>query len=75
MKIGVDVGKERVYNKALMKKNMKNIVLWEVLEVSDGQNIKVKIISCSSEFRQGIWFATDRGIEINGCIYPEVNLW
>lgn len=75
MKVGIDVGKERVYNTTFMKKDIKNIVLWEVLEVSDGQSIRVKFISCNSEFRQGVWIAADKGIEINGSIYSQVNLW
>lgn len=75
MKIGIDVGKERVYNKAFMKRCIENIVLWEVLQISNGQSIKLTFISCKSEFRQGVWIATDKGIDINGTIYLQVNLW
>lgn len=75
MKIGIDVGKERIYNTAFMKKNIENIVKWEVLEVSDGQSIRLTFISCNSEFEQGIWIATDKGIEINGSVYSQINLW
>lgn len=75
MKVGIDVGKERVYNTIFIEKDIKNIILWEVLDVENSQSIRVKFISCNSEFRQGIWIATDKGIEINGIIYPQVNLW
>lgn len=75
MKVGIDVGKERIYNTAFMKKGIKNVVKWEVLKISDAQNIRVTFISCNSEFKQGIWIATDKGIEINGSVYPQINIW
>lgn len=75
MKVGIDVGKERIYNTAFIKKGIKNIVKWEVLKISDGQNIRLTFISSNSDFKQGIWVATDKGIEINGIVYPQINLW
>lgn len=75
MMIGVDIGKKRVYSRAFKDNKIQDIVKWEVIKVKDGQSIKLTLISCISEHRQGIWLATDRGIEINGNVYSQVDIW
>ena len=55
MEIGIDIGKERIYNVAYNKSNINNVVKWEVIKVRDGQSISLKIIDCRLKFRQGVW--------------------
>lgn len=73
MKVGIDIGLKRLYSKAFEGKN--DIVMWEVQQISNEQLIKVKFIETNSTNKQGIWIATDKGIEINGNLYSQINLW
>jgi hypothetical protein len=66
---------ERIYSKGFASKGRNDVIKWEVQRISDGQFIKVTFLSSNSPFRQGIALSTDKGIEVNGQIYPGVQLW
>lgn len=72
MKIGIDIGKQRLYNKNF---KLDNVIKWEVLNIEDDQKIKITFIDKKSKYRQGIWIATDEGIEIGGQVYKQIYLW
>jgi len=71
--MSIQVGKERIINKAFADRN--DVVKWDVQKVSNGQCIKVTFISKNSSKKQGIRLATDKGIEVNGQVYPSIQLW
>jgi len=73
MKVGIDVGVKRLYCKAFKERN--DVIKWEVLNIQDGQQIKVRFISTNSKNKQGIWFATDKGIEVNSVLSSQITLW
>lgn len=73
MKVGIDIGLKRIYSKSFKKRD--DIVIWDVQQIRNEQLIKVKFIETNSNNKQGIWIATDKGIEINGNLYPQINLW
>ena len=68
------IGKERIYNKAFASRGREDVILWDVQKVENGQLIKVTFISKNSPYHQGIRLATDKGIEVNGQIYPSIML-
>jgi hypothetical protein len=71
--MSLSVGKERIFNKAF--ENRSDVIKWDVQKITDGQKIKIKIISTNSNKKQGIRIALDKGIEIQGNIYQSLQLW
>ncbi|RZT21626.1 hypothetical protein [Fictibacillus sp. BK138] len=61
----MEIGQERIFNKAFNEKGLENVVLWDVQNIIDGQLVKIKFISKNSPHRQGTWIRTDKGIEIS----------
>ncbi len=71
-----EVGKKRLYNNNFDKD--KNIILWDVQKISDGQKIKIKFLINKTNCRQGIRIAVDDGegeLEINGVKSRTMELW
>lgn len=74
----MEIGQEKIYNEAFAEKGLNNVILWDVQNIKDGQLIRVKFISKSSQHRQGLWLRTDEGIvipELSVEIFPSVTLW
>ncbi|KAB2929641.1 MAG: hypothetical protein F9K24_19235 [Leptonema illini] len=70
------VGKERLYNKNFGKD--KNIILWDVQNIENGQPIKIRFLKNNTNYRQGIRIAVDDGegeLEINGLKGRVMELW
>lgn len=70
------VGKERLYNKNFGKD--KNIILWDVQNIENGQPIKIRFLKNNTKYRQGIRIAVDDGegeLEINGLKGRAMELW
>lgn len=65
--------KEPIYNDVF--KDRKNVILWDVQKIKNGQFIKVVFISTNSPRKQGIFLMTDKGIEVNGVVSPSIDLW
>ena len=69
------LGKKRTYNRNFIDKE---IIKWDVLDISSKQRLKVKFISVNSENRQGIRVAIDAGkgiLTLNGVLGQEFYLW
>ena len=66
-------GKQRIYSKAFEGRD--DIVKWDVRPISDGQIIKITFLSKNSPYEQGVRIATDRGIDVNGQVFPGVRVW
>jgi hypothetical protein len=74
--IGMNIGKERIYSKGFKKeKCLDEVIKWEVIDIENEEKIKITFLSNDSDNRQGIWLATDKGIEIEGQLFPQINLW
>lgn len=70
------IGKETIYNTAF--KDIGNVVLWDVIKVPSGANLKIKFISKNSPIKQGFRIAIDQGdgyIEINGIKNKSMEIW
>ncbi len=71
----ISLGKERIYNAEFAKRGVQSVVLWDVLPVLDNQTISVVFESINSQWRQGIWLRTDRGLEVDTQVHPSIVLW
>jgi hypothetical protein len=71
----ISLGKERIYNAEFAKRGMQSVVQWDVLPVLDNQTISVVFESINSQWRQGIWLRTDRGLEVESEVHPSIRLW
>jgi hypothetical protein len=72
----IQVGIRRLYNPNFSDR--KDVVLWDVLNVEDGQKIKINFIKNNTNYRQGIRIAVDVGkgeLEIFGIKSREMELW
>lgn len=67
------VGKERIINKVFADRG--DVIKWDIQKIVNEQKIKITFISKNSSKKQGIRLATDKGIEINGILYPSIQLW
>lgn len=65
----------RIYSKVFKDTGRDDVVKWDVLPVQNGEIIKVIFESISSNWRQGIWLQTDKGIGVNGELCESVTLW
>jgi hypothetical protein len=66
-------GKERLMSKAFPGRD--DVIRWEIIEVEDGERLRLTFESKNSEFMQGIWLWCDKGISINDDMQPSVYLW
>ena len=66
-------GEERIYNPAFDAKL--DIVLWDVFPIIDGEKITVTFESKNSDWSQGIWLMSDRGLEVDGIRNKSFVLW
>jgi hypothetical protein len=74
----MEIGKKKIYNEAFAERGLNNVILWDVQSIKDRQLIRVKFISKSSQYRQGLWLRTDEGIVIpylSDEIFPSITLW
>jgi hypothetical protein len=71
----LDVGRERIYNAEFAKRGIQNVVKWDILPVLNDEIISVVAEEINSEWRQGIWLRTDRGLEVNAEVCLSVVLW
>lgn len=72
----IQIGNSRLYNPYF--DNRTDVVLWEVLNIEDGQKIKIEFIKNNTNYRQGIRIAVDVGegeLEIFGVKSREMELW
>ena len=75
MKTKTFVVQERIYNEAFKLKGRNNVVKWDIVKIKNGEKVKVIFESVSSEWRQGVWLKTDKGIVVNGIHCVSVDLW
>jgi hypothetical protein len=68
-------GKGTVYNDAFKGYGYREVVLWDIFSIQDGENLKISFESVSSPWRQGVWMKTDTGITVNAIFCPSVVLW
>jgi hypothetical protein len=68
-------GAQRIISKAFAQRGIDGIVKWEVLEVRDGERLRLVFESTNATTRQGVWLKCDRGIEIEGTRHASVDLW
>jgi len=66
-------GEGRIYNPAFDAKL--EVVLWDVFPIVDGKIITVTFESKNSDWSQGIWLMSDRGLEIDGIRNKSFVLW
>ena len=69
------IGKDRIYNTEFAKLGIQNVVKWDILAVRHNDLIGVSLEDINSQWRQGIWLRTDRGLEVNKELCPSVILW
>jgi hypothetical protein len=70
------IGEERLYNSNFPGRE--DVVLWDVLSITEGQTIKIKFLENNTTYRQGIRVAVDVGegeLEINGVKNRVMELW
>lgn len=75
MKQEQEAGRIRIYNGAFEQRGRKDVVMWDILSVHNGEKIKVVFESASSPWRQGVWLQTDRGLIVNRTHCKSVELW
>jgi hypothetical protein len=66
---------DRILSKAFAERGVAGIVKWEVLQVVDREKLRIFFEGTNSPWRQGVWIKCDRGIDIDGKAYGDVNLW
>ena len=66
---------ERIFNKGFIEKGKNDVIKWEKQLIEDGQEVKITFIDKNSEYRQGIWLKTDKGIEVMGQTFSSIELW
>lgn len=72
-----DLGRKRVYNKKF-KNVSEEVVLWDVLNISNSEELIFRFVSTHSEYKQGVRLAVDVGegyLEINGIRSKGMQLW
>ncbi len=75
MSIMVQTIKKRIFNSAYKEKGIDNVIKLEVIQVTNGAQLKVVFESQSSSWRQGIWLKTDKGIVVNNILCPSCEIW
>ena len=70
-----EIGRKRIYNSYFKKKGRDDVVMWDILDVTDGEEIQLVFESINSTWRQGVWLSTDKGITINNELCPSADLW
>lgn len=66
-------GEERIYNSSFNKQL--GVVLWDVFPIVDGEKLMVTFESKNSDWSQGIWLMSDRGLEVDGIRNKSLLLW
>jgi hypothetical protein len=66
-------GEERIYNPAFDEKL--GVVLWDVFPIIDSEKLTVTFESKHSDWSQGIWLMSDRGLEVEGIRNKSFVLW
>jgi hypothetical protein len=66
---------ERVLNSRLSGGARGDVVKIEVLRIQAGDLATVQFLGTSSEWRQGVWLATNGLLDVNGERLPQVLLW
>ncbi len=70
------IGKRRLYSPGWAEEGgRRDVILWEVIDVQDGEVVTLIFESKKSPYRQGVWLYTDRGIVIEGELCPSLELW
>lgn len=75
MKSPHEIGLSRTYNSAFIERGRSDVIKWEAIPVTDGEELTLHFESVDSPWRQGVWLRTDSGITINGQRVPSVTLW
>lgn len=71
--MNVQIGKVRVMNQAFEGRT--DVIKWDIQKITNGQILKITFVSKNSPKRQGVRIATDKGIEVNGEVFPSIQLW
>jgi len=66
------VGQKRLLNPVFEDKD---VVLWDVMPIEDGETILVTFESINSEWQQGVELMCDKGVEVAGEKGRSVLLW
>src|SRR5688572_11292067 len=67
---------ERLANSEFVtERGRHDVVLWDVLPITDGETIRIVFESSHSPWRQGVWLGTDCGLLVNGHFWKTVRLW
>ena len=65
---------ERILSTQWAQRRVPDVIKWEVFPVRSGATATVTFESVKSP-GQGIWFASDGGIEIDGTLHDEIVIW
>ena len=66
------VDKERIYNEAFPDRE---VVLWDILAVEDGEKLKLTFESKKSAWEQGVRLACDKGVSGDDWTGKGIKLW
>lgn len=65
----------RVLNRAMTESEGQEVVKLDVLPVAGSQRLRVSFESVNSNWRQGVWLATDGILRVNEVEAPQLVLW
>ena len=69
------IGQKRLYSSAYAERGRPDVIFWEAIPIVNNQVVRIMILSTNSPRRQGIWFFTDNGFQIDGSHYKTATLW
>lgn len=65
----------RILSKAFAGRGVEDIVKWDVVDVADGERMRLVFEAAQSPWRQGVWLKCDRGLEVDGGHHAGLDLW
>jgi hypothetical protein len=71
----LEIGAKRIYNTVFEERGIKNVILWDVFPIKDGETVLVYFESKNSDWAQGIWLMCDKRVEINSKRGKSASLW
>ncbi len=66
---------ERAMSDAFKESGLPNVVMIDVFPIEGGEKLKLTFESVKSNWRQGVWLATDQYVIINGQKCRSADLW
>jgi hypothetical protein len=67
-------GKRRIYNTSGFA-DRNDVILWDIMNVRDGERLKLIFESQNAEHEQGVRLACDGGVTVNNATGKGVRLW